>query len=208
MKRKSILRFLIFVLAATSLFFDYRYLQLLQKNNSIKAQEKSILSTYLSSSISNADKIDWTKVSIGDKDSILSLMEMYEGISNSNIALWTTFEGQIEIIDPMYTSQYTRVLKDIFDKSVKGELKPEDINNFKLLNQNIKLIYNYISENDDLSSKDFKAKVLPYLKQIKLTSDVKWAVIWHTNNVRNILILLRKSKIWWIKKEGEHNAYI
>jgi len=170
LKTRSVLTFLIFVLALTSLFFAYRYLQLCQKYNNIKTQEKSVLNTYLNSSISNADKIDLTKVSSGDKDSILSLMEMYEGISNSNIALWTTFSGQIEIVDPMYTSSYTIVLKDILNKCVKDELKPEDINNFKLLTENIKLIYNYISENDKLSSKDFKLKVIPYLKPIKLPS--------------------------------------
>ncbi|MFL0247131.1 hypothetical protein [Candidatus Clostridium stratigraminis] len=127
----------------------------------------------MSNSISNADKIDFAKISTGDKDTILALMNMYEGISNSNIALLTASGGQIEIIDQMYTSLYTRALKDILDKSVRGELKPEDINNFKLLNENIKLIYNYISENDNLSSKDFKSKVLPYLKQINLSSNAK-----------------------------------
>lgn len=171
LKKSTLSTFFISILIISLLFSLYNYLALNQKYYNIQKQERDVLNTYLSKSISDAHKMDLTKVSSDNKDSVLLLTDMYNCISNSDAALDTTFKGDIEIIDSMYTDQYTMILRDILDKCVNGKLKTEDINNFKLLVENIEQLDKYVRENDKFNSKNFKTKVLPHLKSIKLPSN-------------------------------------
>lgn len=156
-----------FILIIICLFLSFQYYDLLYKFNKIQKQEKSVLLTYLKSCIDNAEKINIEKLLMKENNSILYLINMYEGISNANIVLWTIFKGNIEIIDPMYTAQYTKILKNILEKSLNGNLELKDIRNLKLLIENIKIIYKYIYENNKFIKRDFEIKVLPQLKAIQ-----------------------------------------
>lgn len=167
LKKKYLCFFLIFVLIISSSIFTYSYLELYTKYKNIRLQEKSVLSTYLNSSITAAEKIDLNKLCTGDKESMSYLIDMYDGLSNSNTALLTTFSGKIEVVDCLITSKYNRELKNILDKSLKGQLTTDDMNNFKIIKDNLKTIYDYLIENKNLSNETFKIKVMPHLRSIK-----------------------------------------
>lgn len=163
MKDKKTLISLILSLVVI-LVLAYRHLELRQNYINLESQIKHEITDHLGSSLAFANRIDLNKIATGDKNSILNMMYMYENISSLDAILTTTYYGRITLIDPLIMYDYKRILREIVDKSMKGQLSSEDINNISLINEDLKQIYEYVSESKELSDKKCIKELEPRLK--------------------------------------------
>ena len=170
MKNKKALIFSIVALVII-LGLAYKYFELMQNYISLKRQVRYEITSHLGSSISFAAGIDLNKVGIGDKNSVLNMLYMYEDISDLDATLTTISYGEIALIDPLIMYDYKIVLREIILKSMQGQLTPGDINNIVVITDDIKQINKYVTENTELNSKRFIKELEPKLKIYQVKQD-------------------------------------
>ena len=160
--RKTLLFLIVMLIIATVLAGKY---SVLNRNYSyLKDRVKDEIINDVSSSINFSSNIDLNKIKVGDKNSIVNLMHMYEEINNLDTILSLSYYGNFEVIDPALMHKYIRVLEPIVDKSLQEQLTSQDTNNISLIIQDLEQIDEYVSETKELSSKKCIKELEPKLK--------------------------------------------
>lgn len=165
MKRKEILERMLLMLLAASIFF-FPYIELRRDINKQNIGVRTRVFSYLDSSLTFAYRTDINKLSAGDKESISSLVNMHREISRSQSVLTMEFDILDCPIDPGDMMEYERALNDLITKAAKGEMKDGDVEKFNIVNEDVRLMYEYLKDNEKADYNKYMTEIRPKLRLI------------------------------------------